>query len=278
MAYERVTLYGVPLVADRLVNYGKVDRELSRELFIRHALVYGEWHTRHRFFAQEPRAARGGRGARAPRPAPRHRGRRAHALRLLRRPGRRRGGQRRALRPVVEAGAAGAARAAHLRPGDAHPRRPPRRCASRLPRGVAGRRGRADVPDQLPLRARRRRRRPDHRRAGRHAQPGRRRRLLLERARPARGAGHRPDPQPAQEPAGQLRAGARTRRASSSPRCRRARSRCSTRWSAGCARPPASSCRATPGTGPRCPSTCGRPTGSSTTAAPSRPAARTSRR
>ena len=43
MAHERVTLYGVPLVADRLVSYGKVDVALSRELFIRHALVYGEW-------------------------------------------------------------------------------------------------------------------------------------------------------------------------------------------------------------------------------------------
>ncbi|KQW49124.1 ATP-dependent RNA helicase HrpA [Nocardioides sp. Root1257] len=49
LAHERVTLYGVPLVADRLVSYGKVDVPLSRELFIRHALVYGEWHTRHRF-------------------------------------------------------------------------------------------------------------------------------------------------------------------------------------------------------------------------------------
>ncbi|WP_028643102.1 ATP-dependent RNA helicase HrpA [Nocardioides sp. URHA0020] len=49
MAYERVTLYGVPLVADRLISYGKVDVALARELFIRHALVYGEWHTRHRF-------------------------------------------------------------------------------------------------------------------------------------------------------------------------------------------------------------------------------------
>ena len=49
MAYERVTLYGVPLVADRLISYGRVDVALARELFIRHALVYGEWHTRHRF-------------------------------------------------------------------------------------------------------------------------------------------------------------------------------------------------------------------------------------
>jgi ATP-dependent helicase HrpA len=49
MAYERVTLYGVPLVADRLTAYGRIDPALSRELFIRHALVYGEWNTHHRF-------------------------------------------------------------------------------------------------------------------------------------------------------------------------------------------------------------------------------------
>ena len=55
MARERVTLYGVPLVADRLVSFGKVDRALSRELFIRHALVYGEWQTRQRFLADNRR-------------------------------------------------------------------------------------------------------------------------------------------------------------------------------------------------------------------------------
>ncbi|MCW2793725.1 MAG: hrpA, partial [Nocardioides sp.] len=52
MAFERVTLYGVPLVADRPVNYATVDPELARELFIRHALVYGEWSTRHAFYAR----------------------------------------------------------------------------------------------------------------------------------------------------------------------------------------------------------------------------------
>jgi ATP-dependent helicase HrpA len=52
LAYERVTLYGVPLVADRLVAYSRVDPALARELFIRHALVYGEWQTRHTFFAE----------------------------------------------------------------------------------------------------------------------------------------------------------------------------------------------------------------------------------
>jgi len=50
MAAERVTLYGVTLVAGRQVAYGTVDPELSRELFIRNALVEGDWETRHRFF------------------------------------------------------------------------------------------------------------------------------------------------------------------------------------------------------------------------------------
>ncbi|MUN42638.1 ATP-dependent RNA helicase HrpA [Actinomadura litoris] len=50
MAHEKVTLYGVPIVADRRVNYGSIDPALSRELFIRHALVEGDWETHHRFF------------------------------------------------------------------------------------------------------------------------------------------------------------------------------------------------------------------------------------
>ncbi|MET8649095.1 ATP-dependent RNA helicase HrpA [Nocardia aurea] len=49
-AYERVTLYGVPLVTGRPVDYGRIDPELSRELFLRHALVQGEWQTDHEFF------------------------------------------------------------------------------------------------------------------------------------------------------------------------------------------------------------------------------------
>ncbi|GAA0533897.1 ATP-dependent RNA helicase HrpA [Saccharopolyspora thermophila] len=50
VAFERVTLYGVPLVTGRKINYGRIDPELSRELFIRHALVEGDWDTRHAFF------------------------------------------------------------------------------------------------------------------------------------------------------------------------------------------------------------------------------------
>ncbi len=50
VAYEKVTLYGVPIVTERKVNYGRIDPELSRELFIRNALVEGDWRTHHRFF------------------------------------------------------------------------------------------------------------------------------------------------------------------------------------------------------------------------------------
>ncbi|MBI4942553.1 MAG: ATP-dependent RNA helicase HrpA [Actinobacteria bacterium] len=55
VAVERVTLYGVPIVAGRTVQYGRVDPELSRELFVRHALVEGDWETRHAFFAENRR-------------------------------------------------------------------------------------------------------------------------------------------------------------------------------------------------------------------------------
>ncbi|MBT1003098.1 ATP-dependent RNA helicase HrpA [Paenarthrobacter sp. DKR-5] len=50
MAYEKVTLYGVPIVAQRRINYGRIDPVLARELFIRHALVEGDWRTHHKFF------------------------------------------------------------------------------------------------------------------------------------------------------------------------------------------------------------------------------------
>ncbi|MEV5161582.1 ATP-dependent RNA helicase HrpA [Streptomyces sp. NPDC053728] len=50
MAYERVTLYGVPIVAQRKINFGRIDQEASRDLFIRNALVEGDWRTPHQFF------------------------------------------------------------------------------------------------------------------------------------------------------------------------------------------------------------------------------------
>ncbi|MEW1637324.1 ATP-dependent RNA helicase HrpA [Streptomyces sp. NPDC093801] len=51
MAYEKVTLYGVPIVAQRKINYGRIDPDVSRELFIRNALVEGDWRTHHKFYA-----------------------------------------------------------------------------------------------------------------------------------------------------------------------------------------------------------------------------------
>jgi ATP-dependent helicase HrpA len=50
MATEKVTLYGLPIVAARPVGYASIDPAAARELFIQHALVEGDWQTRHRFF------------------------------------------------------------------------------------------------------------------------------------------------------------------------------------------------------------------------------------
>jgi ATP-dependent helicase HrpA len=50
MAYERVTLYGLPLVARRRVGYAVVEPTVAREMVIRHALVEGDWQSRHHFF------------------------------------------------------------------------------------------------------------------------------------------------------------------------------------------------------------------------------------
>ncbi|GAA3796551.1 ATP-dependent RNA helicase HrpA [Sphaerisporangium flaviroseum] len=55
MAYEKVTLYGVPIVVERKINYGRIDPDLSRELFIRHGLVEGDWETHHRFLKENRR-------------------------------------------------------------------------------------------------------------------------------------------------------------------------------------------------------------------------------
>jgi ATP-dependent helicase HrpA len=55
VALEKVTLYGVPLVVDRKVPFGRIDPAAARELFIRHALVEGDWQTSHRFFTENQR-------------------------------------------------------------------------------------------------------------------------------------------------------------------------------------------------------------------------------
>ena len=56
MAAEKVTLYGLPIVAARQVNYGNVDAAAARDLFISCALVEGDWQTHHAFFARNRQA------------------------------------------------------------------------------------------------------------------------------------------------------------------------------------------------------------------------------
>ncbi len=50
VAMERGTLYGLPVYTNRRVHYGPLDPDLSRGIFIRSALVEGEFDTRAPFF------------------------------------------------------------------------------------------------------------------------------------------------------------------------------------------------------------------------------------
>ncbi|WP_425451542.1 ATP-dependent RNA helicase HrpA [Branchiibius hedensis] len=55
VADERVTLYGIPLVAGRRVGYAAIDPVVSRELFLRHGLVEGDWDSPHQFLRDNHR-------------------------------------------------------------------------------------------------------------------------------------------------------------------------------------------------------------------------------
>ncbi len=52
VAKESISLYGIPLTSDRTVQYAHIDPAGAREMFIRHALVLGEWDTHHEFAAR----------------------------------------------------------------------------------------------------------------------------------------------------------------------------------------------------------------------------------
>jgi ATP-dependent helicase HrpA len=49
VAYERVMLFGVPIVVSRRMQYSRIDAAMCRDLFIRHALVHGEWDSKQQF-------------------------------------------------------------------------------------------------------------------------------------------------------------------------------------------------------------------------------------
>ena len=55
VATEQVTLYGLPIVESRTVQYGRIDPAAARELFIRRALVEGDWDQRHAFMRENER-------------------------------------------------------------------------------------------------------------------------------------------------------------------------------------------------------------------------------
>ncbi|MBX3587598.1 MAG: ATP-dependent RNA helicase HrpA [Ramlibacter sp.] len=51
VALERATLYGIVIYSGRRVNFGRVDMQTAREIFIREALVAGQWDTQLPFLA-----------------------------------------------------------------------------------------------------------------------------------------------------------------------------------------------------------------------------------
>ena len=184
VALERVTLYGLPIVSGRKVAYGRIDPELARELFIRRALVEGDWETRHAFFARQPR-----RLAEVDELEQRARRRdilagdeALFAFYDERIPAEIVSG--RALRPLVARRAPRAARPARLHARAARRRRDADALdAARAAGGVAA--GRAGAAAELPLRAGRRARRRDRPRPAHGAAAAARRRVRLARARPS---------------------------------------------------------------------------------------------
>ena len=54
-AWERVSLYGLTIIPKRRVHYGPINRQESREIFIREALANGDFDTKASFFAANER-------------------------------------------------------------------------------------------------------------------------------------------------------------------------------------------------------------------------------
>jgi ATP-dependent helicase HrpA len=55
VASEQVTLYGLAIIGSRTVQYGRIDPAAAHELFIRHALVEGDWDQGHAFMRENER-------------------------------------------------------------------------------------------------------------------------------------------------------------------------------------------------------------------------------
>ncbi len=55
VAYERATLYGIVIYSGKRVNYGRIDLPAAREIFIRAALVEGDWESKLPFIGHNKR-------------------------------------------------------------------------------------------------------------------------------------------------------------------------------------------------------------------------------
>jgi len=55
VALQRATLYGIVIYANRRVNFGNIDPRAAREIFIREALVEGDWESKLPFLAHNQR-------------------------------------------------------------------------------------------------------------------------------------------------------------------------------------------------------------------------------
>ena len=55
VASEQVTLYGLAIVQSRTIQYGRIDPAAARQLFIRRALVEGDWDQHHAFMSENER-------------------------------------------------------------------------------------------------------------------------------------------------------------------------------------------------------------------------------
>ncbi|MEQ1660421.1 MAG: DUF3418 domain-containing protein, partial [Hylemonella sp.] len=58
VALERATLYGIVVYSGRRINYGRVDPQAAREIFIREGIVGGEWETKLPFIAANEKLIR----------------------------------------------------------------------------------------------------------------------------------------------------------------------------------------------------------------------------
>jgi ATP-dependent helicase HrpA len=58
VALERATLYGLVVYSDRRVHYGQVDPAVARQIFIREALVDGDWETKLLFLVHNQKLVR----------------------------------------------------------------------------------------------------------------------------------------------------------------------------------------------------------------------------